>query len=1037
VRVFYSTANVTANGGTGCATDYDTVSNQQLVFEPGETTRVVRIFVFDCTENDAFVSFRLNLLSDDQHLPVNATIGRASGLVNIVNNPPSAASVPRLFVRDVTVDEKDGYAVVPVLLGGPAGQFSSSQITVAYATADGTARQPEEYLQVNGTLTFAPGQNVKNVYVPIVDAGAKSVNSFTLNLSNATNATIIDGKGTVTIGAPPSDSFPVAVPSVSAPPDVVVGEGDGYVDLPVRLSAPGTGPVSITYDSGFIGTGTSCGSDPDSAPDILRTDGTLRFAPGETTKVVRVQLLNCPQVEKFESFRFTLITPGSVNIARSNALVGIVDASNVVATPSLVVRDAIVDREDGSAIVPVMLGGPSGQTYNSDVPVTVHYASANVTATDGVDYRAVSGDLTFAPGQTVKNIVVPILDPSGSKPTRTFVINMTNPSANSSLADAKATVTIGASEAIAVGGPRISAPADVIVGEADGYVDLPVRLSAPGINPISVTYTTASAGADSGNSCTGTDPPDFVGVTSALPLNFAPGETTKVVRIPLVDCPEVEQLSSFRFNLSTSPTPPATTARASTFVSIVNASNVVSPAHLFARDAVADQKDGYVIVPVLLGGPAGQSSAGTVKVDYATSDGTAVEGVDYGNVGGPKITGTLVFAPGQTVKNVVIPILDPGLTSTQRTFALNLSNVQNGSVDDATAIVTIGATPAEVATPTLFAPPDVVVNESDGYVDLIVRMSAPSATPVTVSYGTAANSGASSGTPPCGTGANPPDFVSASGTMTFGPGETTKFVRVQLIDCPEVEGLISFRFTLSNPANATIDAARGPTTTVTIANNDTAFTPNNTGLPTISGTTEPGFTLTASPGTWTGLPSGYQYVWQRCDSNGAACGSIGGATLSTYQLGAADVGQRLRVEVTATNSLGTSVPAYSVPTALIVSLPSAPLNVTAAAGDRFANVYFSPPVSGGGGFTYTVTVSPGGATVMGSASPIKVTNLTNGVTYTFTVTATNALGTGPASAPSNPVTPARRAPLPPDPPAPSPRPDVPAPPPPGPRPPRP
>src|SRR6185369_14551301 len=65
------------------------------------------------------------------------------------------------------------------------------------------------------------------------------------------------------------------------------------------------------------------------------------------------------------------------------------------------------------------------------------------------------------------------------------------------------------------------------------------------------------------------------------------------------------------------------------------------------------------------------------------------------------------------------------------------------------------------------------------------------------------------------------------------------------------------------------------------------------------------------------------------------------------------------------------------------------------------------PASNGGSaiISYTVTSSPGNVTATGTASPIAVTGLTNGTTYNFTVTATNAAGVGPVSAPSNNVTP--------------------------------
>ncbi|PIF89849.1 putative secreted protein (IPTL-CTERM system target) [Acidovorax sp. 62] len=88
-------------------------------------------------------------------------------------------------------------------------------------------------------------------------------------------------------------------------------------------------------------------------------------------------------------------------------------------------------------------------------------------------------------------------------------------------------------------------------------------------------------------------------------------------------------------------------------------------------------------------------------------------------------------------------------------------------------------------------------------------------------------------------------------------------------------------------------------------------------------------------------------------------------------------------------------------------VPGAPSIGTAVAGVTQATVTFTAPAfTGGSGITsYTVTSNPAGLTNIGAASPITVTGLTNGVSYTFTVTATNTVGTGSASAASNAVTP--------------------------------
>ena len=115
------------------------------------------------------------------------------------------------------------------------------------------------------------------------------------------------------------------------------------------------------------------------------------------------------------------------------------------------------------------------------------------------------------------------------------------------------------------------------------------------------------------------------------------------------------------------------------------------------------------------------------------------------------------------------------------------------------------------------------------------------------------------------------------------------------------------------------------------------------------------------------------------------------------------------VDITVASAGGTSATsAADQYTYSAITTPGAPTIGTATGGNAQATVTFSAPASNGGSpiTGYTVTASPGGITATGSNNPITVTGLTNGTAYTFTVTATNTIGTGSPSAASNSVTPA-------------------------------
>jgi len=100
------------------------------------------------------------------------------------------------------------------------------------------------------------------------------------------------------------------------------------------------------------------------------------------------------------------------------------------------------------------------------------------------------------------------------------------------------------------------------------------------------------------------------------------------------------------------------------------------------------------------------------------------------------------------------------------------------------------------------------------------------------------------------------------------------------------------------------------------------------------------------------------------------------------------------------NNTSSTSPSITSASILVNPIPAAPTNLIAAPSSGSASVSFTPSLYA---LIYTITSSPGGIIVTGTSSPIVVSGLTNGTTYTFTMIATNASGTSPVSIPSVPV----------------------------------
>ena len=169
------------------------------------------------------------------------------------------------------------------------------------------------------------------------------------------------------------------------------------------------------------------------------------------------------------------------------------------------------------------------------------------------------------------------------------------------------------------------------------------------------------------------------------------------------------------------------------------------------------------------------------------------------------------------------------------------------------------------------------------------------------------------------------------------------------LSIPGRRALVALGLTAAFAAPLAVFSGMGSAASGTAA--QAQYAPSNTAAPTIQGTAQEGSTLTATTGTWSSSSNvTYTFQWQRCNSTGAACVDIAGATSQSYVVQTADVGNTLRVVVTATNKDGASK-AQSAPTAVVTSKSTqgtgsaATVSVTSVnPPDRLVvdNVQFSP-----------------------------------------------------------------------------------------------
>ncbi len=465
-----------------------------LTFAPGEQAKTVSVAVSGDTTDEPDETFFVDLSG-----PTNGVVAAGQGSATITDDDPPVASV----VNDVTVAEGDSgttAVVFTVALSSPSDQV----VTVTYATTAfrGTATNEVDYIGTGGTFTFAPGELTKSATVQVLGDTLDEPDEVTyFVIFFPTNATIGDDEGVLTI----LDDDPP--PSLSIG-DVAVTEGDsGSTEavFTVSLSAASGRQVTVDYATE---DGTAM-----AGADYTAANGTVAFGPGERSKTVSVIVLGDTIPEPDEAFVVQLTDPVNATATDSQGRASITDDDQAVIS----IDDVTLAEGDSgttAATFTVSLSAPSDKT------VTLDFATSGETALAGEDYTPLAGSLTFASGDTTRQISIDILGDTTFEADETFRVDLFN-IANATVGDASGTATITNDD---VQPPVTITIDDVNVAEgASGTTPatFTVSLSRPSGIPITVAWATLGTDALAGQ-----DYEDASGV-----VTFVPGDVEEPITI--------------------------------------------------------------------------------------------------------------------------------------------------------------------------------------------------------------------------------------------------------------------------------------------------------------------------------------------------------------------------------------------------------------------------------------------------------------------------------------------------------------------------
>jgi CSLREA domain-containing protein len=488
VTVNYQTASGSATAGS----DYTAQTNTATI-TAGTLTTTITIPVSGETLPEVDETFFVNLTG-----ATNATVTDNQGLGTIVNDDGQ----PAITIDDVTLAEGNA-GTTNFVFTLTLSEVSGADVTVNYTTANGTATAGSDYTAQTNTATITAGSLTTTITVLVSGDTLPEVDeTFFVNLTAATNATIADNQG---LGTITNDD---AEPTVSID-NVSLAEGDAGTTnfvFTLTLSEVSGADVTVNYTTAE-GTATA-------GSDYTAQTNTAVIADGTLTTTITIPVTGDTLPEIDETFFVNLTGVANATISDNQGLGTI---QNDEGLPSITIDNVTLAEGDAGTtnfVFTVTLSEVSG----SDV--TVDYATANNSATAGSDYTAQSGTATIDSGTLTTTITVPVSGDTLSELDETFFVNLTNP-ANAAITDNQGLATITDDD----GQPSISV-GDISLEEGDaGTTDFTFTITLSEVSGADVgfSYSTDSFTAAAGI--------DFIGIADEAVIPAGALSTTITIQV--------------------------------------------------------------------------------------------------------------------------------------------------------------------------------------------------------------------------------------------------------------------------------------------------------------------------------------------------------------------------------------------------------------------------------------------------------------------------------------------------------------------------